>query len=212
MWFLDSPNRRSLEVVFVRNVRMIRGWKPNKSLERWRYTNPTAKFKSEKLSTMKHPTPNSFRLYLEENQNNSQKSMRLVRPSWTNPTATKHAFKHHILFFPGTQFSSKEILFPAPSIEAPYGDLRSYQQGLKRIATRVPTTCISWMTQNEYLDPTIQKLHSFNCGKSKTVQNQPKEKAGNETMIRRFSVAGFFSFLFGPAFLVRVPFVRGGRN
>ena len=32
--FLDSPNKRSLEVVFVRNVRMIRGWKPNKSLER----------------------------------------------------------------------------------------------------------------------------------------------------------------------------------
>ena len=32
--FLDLPNRRSLEVVLVRNVRMIRGWNPNKSLER----------------------------------------------------------------------------------------------------------------------------------------------------------------------------------
>ncbi len=94
------------------------------------------KVQEEKKSTMKHPRPKLMRSYPpRKNKTTLKNKVGLIRPSWTNPTATLPAFLDFICFSAMPQFSSKKSSFTPVQKEAPYGCPCHYQQYLKRIPT-----------------------------------------------------------------------------
>lgn len=175
---------------------------------------PHAKFKSEKCPQWNTPHQNSFRLYLEKikttlkNQCDWSGHLEQIQRLQSMPF-------NIICFFSGNAVLIQRNPLPCPSIEAPYGYLRSYQQSLKRThiknATRRPYDLHILDDPKRIsgsFDPTSTVSIAEQVKRSKT---NPKEKAGNETMIRKFPVAGFFHFFSGPHFWWRYLFF-GGRN
>lgn len=177
---------------------------------------PHGKVQEWKMSTMKRPTPKLIQIVSRKNQNNSQKSMRLVRPSWTNPTATKHAaFKHH-MFFSGNAVLIQRNPLPCPIYRGPL-----------RISALLPTEpeknphrkrhkspydlqTLGWPKTNIWI--LRSNLHSFHCGKSKTVQNQPQGKGRKRDNDPKISGGWFFFISFRARIAGEGTFFWGGRN
>lgn len=222
MWFLDSPNRRSLEVVFVRNVRMIPGWKPNKSLERWRYMkHPTAKFKSEKCRQWNTPHQNSFRLYLEKNHFNQ---LSKINADWSGHLEQIQRLQsmplNIICFFRERKILIKRNPLPHPIYRGPPTDIcaltnRAWKESTSKTHLKsLYDLQILGHPQNESLDPTIQKLHSFKLRKKLImVQNQPQGKRQETRQwSENFRWLVFFHFFSGPHLWWGYLFFGGGRN